>query len=92
MKQYTLEPDEQKLLEEIEAGKYKTVKNIKDEIKKAREYAKTTLNKTRNINIRLSEKDLQKLKAKALESGLGYQTLVSTLLHQYTNEKIKISL
>lgn len=39
---------------------------------------------TRNINIRLSERDLFKLKAKAIEEGLPYQTLASSILHKAT--------
>jgi len=46
--------------------------------------AKATLDKTRNINIRLSERDVLKLKAKAIEEGMPYQTLVSSVLHKYT--------
>jgi predicted DNA binding CopG/RHH family protein len=92
MKTYQLDPEEQEILKDIESGKYKTVKNIREEIKRAREYARNTINKTKNVNIRLSERDLQRLKTKAMENGLGYQTLVSAILHQYANEKIKISL
>lgn len=44
--------------------------------------ARNTLNKTRNINIRLSERDLHRLKAKAIEEGIPYQTLASSILHK----------
>jgi len=45
--------------------------------------ARFTLNKTRNINLRLTEKTLLKLKAKAIEEGIPYQTLASSILHKY---------
>jgi len=54
MKSYKLDPEEEKILDDIEAGKYKTVPHIIEEIEKARMYAKNTLNKVKNINIRLS--------------------------------------
>jgi predicted DNA binding CopG/RHH family protein len=54
MKKNRLDNEEIQILNEIEAGKYKTVKNIKREIKKAKEAAKNTLLKTKNINIRIS--------------------------------------
>ena len=92
MKKNRLNNEEIQILKEIEAGKYKTVKNIKREIKKAKEAAKNTLLKTKNINIRISLKDLQKIKAKAAENNLPYQTLVSSLIHQYTQGKIQIVL
>ena len=39
-----------------------------------------------------AEYDLSKLKSKAESNGLPYQTLISTLIHQYVNDKIKIEL
>lgn len=92
MKNYKLDEEELKILKDIEAGKYKTVKNIQEELKSAQEAARLTLIKSKNINIRLTLQDLQRIKAKALEHGLPYQTLVSALLHQYADRKIKIAL
>lgn len=92
MKDYKLDAEELQILRNIEAGKYKSVDNLKEEIKRAREAAKNTLQKTKNINIRLPERDIQKLKVKAAENNLPYQTLISMLLRQYTKGKISISL
>lgn len=92
MKTYKLDPEEQQILRDIEAGKYKTVPNIKEEIKKARLYAKNTLNKLKNINIRLSVRDVEKLKARSIETGLPYQTLAAAVLRQYINRKISLIL
>jgi predicted DNA binding CopG/RHH family protein len=92
MKNYVLDDDEKLLLKDIEAGKYKTVANIREEIKKAREYAKNTVNKKKNINLRLSIKDLEKIKVKAIAGGLPYQTLAASVLHHYANEKISLNI
>ncbi|OIO08199.1 antitoxin [Candidatus Roizmanbacteria bacterium CG_4_10_14_0_8_um_filter_35_28] len=92
MKNYKLDKEELQILKDVEAGKYKSVANLKEEIKRAREAAKNTLQKTRNINIRLPERDIQKLKVKAAENNLPYQTLISMLLRQYTKGEIRISL
>ncbi|MBW7960221.1 hypothetical protein B6D29_00585 [Microgenomates bacterium UTCPR1] len=92
MKDYRLDKDELRILRDIEAGKYKTVKNLKEEIRIAREAARNTILKTKNINIRLPLRDIQKLKAKAMENNLPYQTLISILLRRYTNGEIKITL
>lgn len=43
------------------------------------------LKKNKNINIRLQEATLNKLKAKAAEEGLPYQTLIGSVLHKYVN-------
>lgn len=50
-------------------------KELEKEKKRFQDIAKATLNKTRYINIRLSERDLYKLKFKAAEEGIPYQTL-----------------
>lgn len=86
MKYYELDKEEQKTLEEVEKGEWVPVKDQAKARREAMAAAKNTLNKTRNINIRLSERDLHKLKAKAAKEGLPYQTLVSSILHRYTNE------
>lgn len=51
--------------------------------------ARSTIAKNRHISIRLSEKDLMLLRAKALELGLPYQTLIGSILHQYAEGKVK---
>jgi len=86
MKYFELDEEEKQLLEEIEKGEWKPVKNFAKAKMEAMEVARNTLNKTKNINIRLSERDLQKLKAKAAKQGIPYQTLASSLLHQSTSE------
>jgi len=82
MKYYDLDEQEQTQLEEIEAGKLKPVNDLEEAKREAVRAAKNSLNKTTNINIRLSERDVYKLKAKAAEEGLPYQTLVSSILHK----------
>ena len=77
-----LDQEEREELETIENSEYVEVKDMKKEIEKAKLAAKATLNKTRNINIRLSEQDLYRIKAKAVEEGMPYQTLVSSILHK----------
>ena len=86
MKYFELDKEEKELLEEFERGEWVPVKNQAKAKKEAMEAARNTLNKTRNINLRLSERDLQKLKAKAVKQGIPYQTLASSILHQSTSE------
>ncbi|HVA10856.1 MAG TPA: CopG family antitoxin [Candidatus Dormibacteraeota bacterium] len=77
-----LDKEEKEELEAIENGEYVEVKDMKKEIEEAKLAAKATLNKTRNINIRLSEQDLYRIKAKAVEEGMPYQSLVSSIVHK----------
>ncbi len=86
LKYFELDPEEAEILEAFEKGELVSIKNS-DKIKKELiEAAKNTLNKTKNINIRLTERDLHKLKTKAAREGIPYQTLASSILHKYTAE------
>ena len=87
-KNLKLDAEEQEIEREIEAGQWKPVKNVAREIRRYQSYAKYTLDKTRNINIRICQQTLMALKAKAIAEGLPYQTLVSSILHKYTQGTI----
>lgn len=86
MKYYELDKEEQEILDSVERGEWKQVKNLAEEKRRLRQIARNTLNKTRNINLRLSERDLQKLKTKAVKEGMPYQTLASSILHKVASE------
>jgi predicted DNA binding CopG/RHH family protein len=79
---YDLSEEEQQVLAEYETGTLKSVPNLAERKQQLQQYARNTQNKTRNINIRLSERDLYRLKAKAIEEGIPYQTLASSILHK----------
>ena len=83
MKYYELDATEKKILKDFEGGFLSGVKNKGVEMRHYRNAAKSTLNRVRNINLRLSERDLQKMKAKAAHKGIPYQTLASSILHEY---------
>ena len=44
--------------------------------------------KTKNINIRISEYDLEKLREKSAKEGLPYQTLISSVIHKYVSDQL----
>ncbi len=69
---------------------FEQVDNYKQAILEAQIMAKNHLNKVRNINIRLSEADIAILKRKSVETNIPYQTLVSSLIHQYATDKIQL--
>lgn len=78
---------EKEILESLDRNEWKSVIN-KSSRKAFTEYAQNTLVKDKRINIRMNEKDLKKLKAKAAEEGIPYQTLISSLIHKYVTGKI----
>jgi predicted DNA binding CopG/RHH family protein len=62
----------------------------KKERKRYEEYARYSLNKQKRINIRMNERDLRKIRAKAIEEGIPYQSLISMLIHKYNEGKVSI--
>lgn len=86
MKYFELDDEEKQLLEEVERGEWKPVKDFAKRKKELMQIAKNTSNKTKNINIRLTARDLYKLKAKAVREGIPYQTLASSILHKSASE------
>ena len=88
MNYYELDDEEQKILSDFEKGEFEPVSDMKKELLRYQSYATQTLSRTRNINIRISERDLHKIKAKAIEKGMPYQTLIASLLHQYNNRSM----
>jgi predicted DNA binding CopG/RHH family protein len=86
MNYFELEKDEEELINSFDRGEFRRVPKKDEEVKHLQVAAHTALNRTKNINIRLSERDLLKLKARAAEKGIPYQTLVASVLHQYTGK------
>ena len=84
-----LEADEKELLESVERGEWKSSRGAKRERARYSRYAKATFRKDRRLNIRLSTKDLEAIQKRALEQGLPYQTLISSLLHKYASGRLK---
>lgn len=82
MKYYDLDAEEQEVLDAVENGEFKSASDLPKRKAELQSYAKNSLNKTLNINIRLSERDVYKLKAKAAAEGLPYQTLAASILHK----------
>lgn len=80
-----LDKEERELLESIERGDWKPVKNQGKEVRKHREYALASLKKDKRINIRISSRDLELLQRKAVEEGLPYQTFISSILHKFVS-------
>lgn len=83
-----LDREEKALLESYERGEWKSIANFEAEVKRFRESAKATFRKDKRVNIRISQKDLVKIQKKALEEGLPYQTLISSVLHKFVSGRL----
>ncbi len=80
-----IDQEEKDLMESIERDEWQPVKNIDLEKEKAIASARNTLKKDKRINLRLTQKDYHQIQIKAIEEGIPYQTLISSLVHKYLN-------
>lgn len=85
MKKTKLDPEERDMLNSFDRGEWKPVADQGHEIARHVRYAKNTLAKDQRVNIRISSKDLEQLQAIAVEDGLPYQTLMSSVLHRFVS-------
>jgi len=84
-----IDKEEMELAKSLEAEEW--VSDLtKKEKKQYEEYARNSLTKQKRINIRMTERDLKKIQAKAIEEGLPYQSLISMLIHKYNEGKISV--
>lgn len=78
-----LDKEERQIVREFEQGVSKSVPQLKKELAYFKEVAKQSTARTKSINLRLSERDLYLVKAKAAAEGVPYQTLLASLIHKY---------
>jgi predicted DNA binding CopG/RHH family protein len=81
-----LDKDEQEIENNISVDFNKTMSAKRQEMLK-NSVARTN-KKDKCINIRLTTTDFHNIKAKALEEGLPYQTLISSIIHKYINNSV----
>jgi predicted DNA binding CopG/RHH family protein len=64
--------------------------SISEKRKRSLEAAtKRTLQKDKRINIRISSRDLEKLKKQTVMEGIPDQTLIASTLHKFATGKLK---
>lgn len=83
-----LDKTEREILESYENEEWSSVENLESEKLRYEEIARYTIQKNKRINIRISERDLNGIKLKAIEEGIPYQTLISSVLHKYVSGRL----
>ena len=83
-----LDDYEKDILADFEADKFESILTLarKEEIARI---AEQSFKKDKRINIRLSSRDLSSIQRRAMEEGIPYQTLVSSILHKYVSGSLK---
>ena len=80
-----VDQEEKELMESIERDEWQSVENITQEKEKVIVAARNTLKKDKRINLRLTQKDYHQIQVRAIEEGIPYQTLISSIVHKYLN-------
>ena len=88
MSKHKLSQEEREILNDFEGGNFESVLS-ENRIEELQSIAAETFKKDRRINIRLSSRDLEGLQRRALEEGMPYQTLVSSILHKYVSGSLR---
>ena len=88
-KEKYIDEEEKDFIESFERGEWQTVAGVVKDAEASREYARNTLKKDKRINIRLSEKDLEDLRVMAVENGIPYQTMISSVLHRFATGQLR---
>ncbi len=81
--------NELELIASIENGEWKRLQDNGMMMSRLKKAASATASKDYRINVRISKRDVEALKTRALEEGIPYQTLVTSILHKYVHNRLK---
>lgn len=79
-----LDDKEREILRDFDAGEFKSVLTPQRKVQLA-QAAEQTFKKDKHMNIRISSQDLEAIQRRALEEGVPYLTLASSILHKYVS-------
>ena len=80
--------EEQDLLGSFERDEWRPVEDQEAERHRYRQYAHATFKKDMRVNIRMSARDLDAIKMRAMTEGIPYQTLMASILHKYADGRL----
>ena len=81
--------DEQAMISELEAGGYEPIVNETAEIERITKIFRENGTKAKRVNIRMTQRDVEKAQALAIREGIPYATLLTNILHRYLTGRLK---
>jgi len=83
-----LDPEEKALIEAFETSDAPVKSGLTPELRREIEaMARATMTDERaKISLRIPKRDLARLKSRALQEGIPYQTLINALIHRYVSD------
>ena len=80
--------EELEIVNYIEEENPKSVPSLSDKMDKIKSAVTAKYTERKAINIKVLESVLEKLKSKALEEGMPYQTLLNSVIHKYITRQL----
>ena len=85
---HNLSEEERDILPSFERDELTTAADAEREMESAQEAARKTFNKTRQVHLRVTERDFNLALSRAREEGMPYQTLLSSVIHKYLSGRL----
>ena len=86
-----LSKHEKDLRDSIERGEWKSLPDREAEINKSAQAARSQIEATRKearVSLRLNSTDVNRMREKAHQAGLPYQTLIASVVHQFATDQL----
>lgn len=83
-----IDEEEAEIMAAIEAGSLKASKTVEADKALLQAAAKNSIAKKKPVTIRLDPDDIEGIQEEARERGIPYQTLISSVLHQYRTGRL----
>jgi len=74
-------------IEILEAAEKNVLITVNESFDKYQQVAKNTIMTNKRISITVDEKDFRRIRAKSIDAGISYQSLINRLLHQLPKGK-----
>jgi len=84
--------EELELLEAIENGDVKKIDFDNDTLKSTAGDTLSYLNEKKQISINLKRADLDFIKQRANDIGISYQSIIQSLVHNYSTNKLQLNI
>ena len=85
---HKMSAEERDILDRFQRDELRSAPGAEQEIEAARQAARNTFNKTKRVNLRVTERDFNLAHSRAREEGIPYQTLLSSVIHKYLSGRL----
>lgn len=83
-----MDAEERDILTRFLGGNLRPAADAERESDLARQAARNTFNKSKRVNLRVSERDFNLAHSRAKEEGMSYQALLSSVIHKYLSGRL----